>query len=66
MSDLTIEEPEVLRERAVGAKPRDSSGGPDAGLALRPEVEAYLKRSLAASGRGARGIPAGEVSAKPG
>ena len=39
---------------------------PDEGLELREEIEARLRRSLAAERSGARGIPAQEVAAQLG
>jgi hypothetical protein len=66
VTDLTVEEFKSMIEIAVEEKLRELLGDPDEGLSLRPEIAEQLRRSLAATESGQRGVPADEVARRLG
>ncbi len=62
VNDLTVRQLQALVESAVERKLVEMLGDPDAGLVLKLTVKARLRRSLAAVGRGERGISAEHVT----
>lgn len=63
---LTVEEFREVVEKAVEKKLAEMLGDPDEGRGLRAAVQQRLRRSVRATRRGERGIPAGEVAKKYG
>jgi hypothetical protein len=62
LARMTVEELREVVEDAVERKLTEMLGDPDKGRVLRAAVERRLRRSLQASRRGERGIPASEVA----
>jgi hypothetical protein len=62
IKDLTTEDFRVLIRETVQEILDDYLEDPDAGLSLRPEVQAQLEASQARRASGQRGIPAAEVA----
>jgi len=66
VAELTVDELKQIVREAVEQQMAEMLSDPDEGLELREEIEARLRRSLAAERSGARGIPAQEVAAQLG
>ena len=66
LARLTVEELRQVVEEAVERKLTEMLGDPDKGRILRSAVARRLRRSLQASRRGERGVPAAEVAKKYG
>ncbi|TEU12343.1 MAG: hypothetical protein E3J21_21250 [Anaerolineales bacterium] len=66
VAELTVDEFKQIIEEVVEQKLAEMLGDPDEGLELREEIKARLRRSLEAERRGAKGIPAQEVTAQLG
>lgn len=66
LARMTVEEFREVVEEAVERKLTELLSDPDKGRSLRATVERRLRRSLQASRRGERGIPAGEVAKRYG
>jgi hypothetical protein len=66
IKELTVEQLQALIEDTIEAKMDEILGDPDEGLELRDEVKAKLRKSLAATERGGKGIPIEEVARKLG
>jgi hypothetical protein len=66
IKELTVEQLQALIEDTIEAKMDEILGDPDEGLDLRDEVKAKLRKSLAATERGEKGIPIEEVARKLG
>jgi hypothetical protein len=62
ISQLTVSQLEALIESAVERKLVEMLGDPDRGLELTPAAKNKLRRSIAATQRGERGIPAKTVA----
>lgn len=62
VKDLSTDGLKALIKEAVEEKLEEILGDQDEGLELRDEVAERLKRSLAATKRGERGIPAKDVA----
>ena len=62
VNQLTIPELEALIESVIERKLTELLGDPDQGLELKPKIKDRLRRSLAATERGERGIPAEQVA----
>jgi hypothetical protein len=62
IKDLTTEDFKLLIRETVQEVLDDYLENPDAGLLLRPEVQAQLEASQARCALGQRGIPAAEVA----
>lgn len=66
LARMTVKELREVVEEAVERKLTEMLGDPDKGRTLRASVGRRLVRSLRASRRGERGIPAGEVAKRCG
>ena len=66
VGDLTPEQLKVLIQEAVEEKLREMLGDPDEGLELRGEVKRRLLDSLAATGRGEKGLSIAQVAREAG
>jgi hypothetical protein len=66
LSRMTVEELREVVEEAVERKLTEMLSDPDKGRTLRSTVERRLRRSVQATRRGARGVPAAEVAKKYG
>ena len=66
VKDLTIEEFKALVGEVVEEKLRELLTDPDAGLSLRPEIEARLRQQLQNPQLDGEGIPAAEVARRLG
>ncbi|MDO8636555.1 MAG: hypothetical protein Q7R34_09995, partial [Dehalococcoidia bacterium] len=64
--DLDVNEFKALVQEAVEEKLEEIMGDPDKGLELDEKVIERLKRSLATTKRGERGIPIEKVAQKAG
>ncbi|MBI5302752.1 MAG: hypothetical protein HY868_11485 [Chloroflexi bacterium] len=62
INKLTVSQLETLIERVIERKMLELFADPDRGLELKPSVKAKLRRSIAATRRGTRGIPAEQVA----
>jgi hypothetical protein len=63
---MTVEELREVVEDAVERKLMEMLSDPDKGRTLRSTVERRLRRSVQATRRGERGVPAAEVAKKYG
>lgn len=66
VKDLTIEEFKAVVGEVVEEKLRELLIDPDAGLTLRPEIEARLRQQLENPKLGGECIPAAEVARRRG
>jgi len=64
--DLDVNEFKALIQEAVEEKLEEILGDPDLDRELQEKVRERLERSLAATGRGERGVPVEEVAKKAG
>lgn len=64
--DLDVDEFKALIQEAVQEKLEEILGDPDLGLELQERVKERLERSVAATGRGERGIPVEKVAQEAG
>ena len=64
LARMTVEEFRAVVEEAVEKKLTEMLGDPDKGKTLRVTVQRRLRRSLQATRRGERGVPAEEVARK--
>jgi hypothetical protein len=62
ISRMRVSQLEALIDSVVERKLIELLGDPDKGLELRPSVKTKLRRSLAATKRGVRGIVAKQVA----
>jgi hypothetical protein len=66
VKDLTIDEFKAVVGEVVEEKLRELLADPDAGLSLRPEIEARLREQLQNPQLDGEGIPAAEVARRLG
>ncbi len=66
VKDLTIEQFRAVMGEATEEKLRELLTDPDAGLSLRPEIEARLRQQLQNSQLDGENIPAAEVARRLG
>ena len=66
LTRMTVEELREVVEEAVERKLTEMLSDPDKGRTLRSTVERRLRRSVQATRRGERGVPAAEVAKKYG
>ena len=66
LTRMTVEELREVVEDAVERKLTEMLSDPDKGRTLRSTVERRLRRSVQATRRGERGVPAAEVAKKYG
>jgi len=66
VKDLSIEELRAVIGEVVEEKLREILSDPDAGLALRPEVQERLRTELQEPQEGCQNIPAAELARRRG
>ena len=66
LTRMTVEELREVVEDAVERKLMEMLSDPDKGRTLRSTVERRLRRSVQATRRGERGVPAAEVAKRHG
>lgn len=65
ITELSRDELKRLVAEAVEGKLLELLGDPDEGMVLREEVQARLRRTLAAERAGVRGVPAHDDEERP-
>ena len=66
LARMSVEELRAVVEEAVEKKLTEMLGDPDKGKTLRATIQRRLRRSLQATRRGERGVPAEAVARKYG
>jgi len=64
VKEMSIDELKALIYQVVEEKLYEILGDPDRGMELKEEVKDTLRKSLAATQHGERGVPAQEVASK--